>query len=755
MNRIFKVIWSQTRQKYVVVSELVKRGGWVLLSATQKLALGLAVAGVLAGPAAATKYYYTGTTGTTTPTGCMIIIEGSTVPTTAGSATKTVTIGDSARTAASNTTAVGYNAQAGKVGATAIGNAASADANYSFAGGYNARATGTYAVALGSSLASGLHSFAGGYNSTASGDYSVVIGSGATDTKYINSTVGTLTGTRAIGIGNNAQSLGPDTIVLGSGATTYKTFNTYMGTQSGDTAIAIGKSARSTALNSVGIGTGTKVDSDYSIGIGYDAGSIFGWANAQGKVSDAGYAVNIGTNSRAFTSNGSNPNLFKNAFASVTIGTNVHTHAAYTVAIGTATDATGERSFALGTVNTALLDGDGRPQAHKGSRSAGQGSIAIGDTAEAWSESDPYDNGEQRDLNANDAIAIGTMTRARAVNTITIGGAVSYTEAVSQDGGYVLKTSYGFNKDGSAVPLGTKGNMGYEGAHTAVGADAAIAIGGASATLKTEAARSLRTGGIAIGSGALVGRRDIDWERQAILTSTEYKNALEAYNAAWAAWAPYQEGDIVAPTAPVAPTTAPYTKPEASAYGDDTAAFDAALAAWQAVEDAWTAYNAANAIYNGDETVEGSLAKYNKDYNAASADYAAANTTYKSLRDAIKAQLENLGGQAAPINGVAIGTAAAVEVQGGVALGSYSVVDVSRDRSGNVSGMTGYDPLTGQQYAGADKESGIWKSVWGSVSVGRNGLSDIVQSADNQYYIVGNNGTVYEAYVLSDDGGHV
>ena len=39
MNRIFKVIWSQTRQKYVVVSELVKRGGWVLLSATQKLTL--------------------------------------------------------------------------------------------------------------------------------------------------------------------------------------------------------------------------------------------------------------------------------------------------------------------------------------------------------------------------------------------------------------------------------------------------------------------------------------------------------------------------------------------------------------------------------------------------------------------------------------------------------------------------------------------------------------------------------------------
>ena len=48
MNRIFKVIWSQTRQSYVVVSELVKRGGWCLLSSAQKLALGLAVTGILA-----------------------------------------------------------------------------------------------------------------------------------------------------------------------------------------------------------------------------------------------------------------------------------------------------------------------------------------------------------------------------------------------------------------------------------------------------------------------------------------------------------------------------------------------------------------------------------------------------------------------------------------------------------------------------------------------------------------------------------
>ena len=59
MNRIFRVIWSQTRQKYVVVSELVKKGGWALLSSTQKLALGLAVAGVLAVPFAAQAAYGT------------------------------------------------------------------------------------------------------------------------------------------------------------------------------------------------------------------------------------------------------------------------------------------------------------------------------------------------------------------------------------------------------------------------------------------------------------------------------------------------------------------------------------------------------------------------------------------------------------------------------------------------------------------------------------------------------------------------
>ena len=76
MNRIFKVIWSQTRQSYIVVSELVKRGGWVLLSSTQKLALGLAVAGVLGTPAgieAATFTAYDGAAGDNTTTPLLII----------------------------------------------------------------------------------------------------------------------------------------------------------------------------------------------------------------------------------------------------------------------------------------------------------------------------------------------------------------------------------------------------------------------------------------------------------------------------------------------------------------------------------------------------------------------------------------------------------------------------------------------------------------------------------------------------------
>ncbi|MBQ9422004.1 MAG: hypothetical protein IJU32_00355, partial [Pyramidobacter sp.] len=519
----------------------------------------------------------------------------------------------------------------------------------------------------------------------------------------------------AIAIGRNATAIGTNDIVLGTDATVTKFFNSsgnttsYIGTQIGIAAVAIGRSARSTATNTVAIGTSAFVDSNNSVGIGTNAGSIYGWSGkvqspAWGLSTDAGSSVTIGNNAKSFITNG--PDVkFVNAFNAVAIGTNTHTHAAYTVAIGSATDATGERSFALGTTST-----NNGTTPHKGSRSAGQGSIAIGDTALVLgNESLIGKDEERRTTDANDGIAIGTKTRASAVNTITIGGAVSYTEPVynSTTGSYELKTSYGFNKDGYPVTLGDDGDMGSQGAYTELEADAGIAIGGASEKLKTEAARTLRAGGIAIGSGALVGRRDIDWERQAILTSQAYKDALNAYNTAWAAWVPYKDGTIVAPVR----------------------------------ED-----------YASDEAYQAALDDYNTKYAAASADYASASATYTSLRNAIKAQLENLNGHAAPINGVAIGTGAAVEVQGGVALGSYSVVDVSRDRSGNVSGMTGYDPLTGEQYAGADKESGVWKSVWGSVSVGRNGYSDIVLSADNQYYIVGNNGTVYEAYVLSDDG---
>ncbi|MBR7059783.1 MAG: YadA-like family protein, partial [Neisseriaceae bacterium] len=128
-------------------------------------------------------------------------------------------------------------------------------------------------------------------------------------------------------------------------------------------------------------------------------------------------------------------------------------------AMGFSTDATGERSFALGTGSTELNE------PHKGARAGGQGSIVIGDRAIASSKTGDV----QTDTNVNDSVAIGTGSHVKSRNSVAMGGGISYTYYTGGD----AKTSYydnGWKKDAEST-----------GATVGEGADGAIALGGASA----------------------------------------------------------------------------------------------------------------------------------------------------------------------------------------------------------------------------------------------------------------------------------
>ena len=200
MNRIFKVIWSQTRQAYIVVSELVKRGGWVILSSAQKLALGLAVAGMVAAPAGSVEI-------TLSSDKRLVIIKSDDVGYEIqsplihvyGLSDDTVVPGDYANAYSEGSIAIGKKAIAGTGGDKPQSN--------DVAIGYNAQATSLDATALGgNTLASGGYSTALGASAQASGDYSTALGFGAH-----------ATGKNSTALGVNAHASNTDSTAVGYG----------------------------------------------------------------------------------------------------------------------------------------------------------------------------------------------------------------------------------------------------------------------------------------------------------------------------------------------------------------------------------------------------------------------------------------------------------------------------------------------------------------------------------------------------------
>jgi len=261
-----------------------------------------------------------------------------------------------------------------------------------------------------------------------------------------------------------------------------------------DTAIALGMSPlpRAYTPHSIAIGNGQA-----GIGRWYSGGD-----STQDSFEDGGYSIAIGYSAQNYTySEHQTDGYYANTKYSVAIGYRAHTHAANAFAIGASTDATAERSFAIGTTATQ------ETKQHLGSRAAGQGSIAFGDQAMTvatkhtpGNHSDPESRAV--DTDANDAMAIGTHALARAKNAVSLGGGVSYTGVANDPFGIERGvTVYGYDDSGK---IG--GVRGQTGATVNIGADAGIALGGASITLRTESANVGKNsyGAIAIGTGAAI-----------------------------------------------------------------------------------------------------------------------------------------------------------------------------------------------------------------------------------------------------------
>ena len=225
LNHIYKVIWSKTKNAWVVVSEIAKRDGKssvksVVTSLAGKSAAAVMVAMVMCGGVVSANTVY----------------------------------GTGAAATGSNSTAIGDNASATGSGGVAMGNGSSADAG----------------VAIGDHSYSQYKSIAMGPNAK-SGQYGVSIGELADTTgagSMRNVAIGyssKATDDGSISIGPNATAKGSTSIAIGSQAET--------GRQG---SIAMGYAVRNAQDNAISIGSAVTNYSDHTVAIGHNVNIAVG-----------------------------------------------------------------------------------------------------------------------------------------------------------------------------------------------------------------------------------------------------------------------------------------------------------------------------------------------------------------------------------------------------------------------------------------------------------------------------------------------
>jgi len=412
MNKIFKVIWSKSKQCYVVVSEMAKNktGKKKIVVASILAALAMQ-AGVVADVSAAdrptatieggTKMYSNLTNGlaigneSQSNSDQSIAIGYRAVANSqyANPAQPAVAVGAGASATGRGGVSLGLIANSGVRG-TAIGSATKATGFGAFAGGTYAQATNGGDVAIGGATSDRFDDYA-----TASGGYSVAIGTAAkadggagvsigykTNAKTSNSlAVGSesqATGEGAVAVGRKNTSTGASSTVLGILSTANATSATAVGmetTAKGENSLAVGHKSSASGKNGVAVGTNFTTSDQGGVAVGNAAKSketnatavgIDVSANAANSVALGGSATANSDGAIAIGSHGSRQTTATgnralaigtaataNGLDNIAIGTSASTSSQYSTAVGNGATATAIRAAAFGANSTASVEG--------------------------------------------------------------------------------------------------------------------------------------------------------------------------------------------------------------------------------------------------------------------------------------------------------------------------------------------------------------------------------------------------------------
>ena len=303
MNKVFKVIWSEARNAYVVVSEMAKNHGTKSCSTKKLLAMLIA-------------------TGVMTCASMAPAMAANLAPT----ETK-IEIGTDASASGEGSVAIGQNAAASGLVGIAIGREAEASGGDSIAIGSQTKATQLYSVAVGN------------------------------DIQYIGQSA-TAVGQQAYATGDNSTAIGTMTNVDAKYNATHDDWR-----KAGAQSTAIGAYAGSWGLASTAVGGFSKAEGKLATAIGYNSQANVDYGTALGDYSEvkAGWGAAIGASSvadreagvvGAFAPEGADSLTWKANAGAVSVGSETITRQITNVAAGSeATDAVNVAQLKAATEN--------------------------------------------------------------------------------------------------------------------------------------------------------------------------------------------------------------------------------------------------------------------------------------------------------------------------------------------------------------------------------------------------------------------
>ena len=440
MNKLFKVIWSKSKQCYIVVSEVAKN-----TSGKKKIIVASVLAALTVSAQVATVE--------------AAIQEG----TTSGGAS--VALANSATASGSGAVAVGDKASASTTNALAVGTSTQSTGDGSVAVGSGSKATGTSAVAVGAGAYAKEHgAVALGNNVNVETNKAVGVGfavtvrqAGATNIGYystVNTNQALSVGARndvdgaaqyGTAVGYFVKVTGKNGVAIGSSNDNRGNSDSGRTLASADSAVAIGTSAHAEAVHSIGMGTYARASAENAISLGTSSsasgvqsiaiGGAMRGAEAPSASGTQSIAIGAKTSANSESSIAMGSTATASGVATTAIGAEVLAKQHGSTAIGNQVKVEGNKSVGLGFQVTSKQDGTtaiGYITNVLGNQSVGIGSnmtvgenaggaVAIGYMSSVTGQSGIGIGSNGTSASADSTIALGNTSKASGTSAIAIG----------------------------------------------------------------------------------------------------------------------------------------------------------------------------------------------------------------------------------------------------------------------------------------------------------------------------------------------